>query len=201
MEEKKKVIKESQKRKKHSAVKRVVFLFWCVLFLCIGIGISFVIRAIEKSKMPTQKTVAVSPATECVAKACVWLSGVDEENWNYDKVSAIFSDLTVDVEGNYSSEDEKWHWAVVDPSYSECEELAYIKLGEFFRDMVIAQGNIEADEGTADVTKDVDAKLTELFGMPIAEYLKTCDIDLMPPKEDLVSKVVLSEEGGAADEK
>lgn len=192
MAERNNAIRESHKKKKHSAIKRLVFLFWCVLFLCIGIGISFLIGFIQKRNLPTQKIVQVSPAPECVAKACIWLSGVDEEYWDYDKVSSIFSDLSVDVQGDYIAEEKTWQWTVSDESFAACEDSAYDKLGVFFKDIIVKEGNIETN---------IDEKLTELLGMPLSDYLRTCDIDLMPSKEELLSKVLLLEQGGTSNEK
>lgn len=192
MEDNRQALKQRPKKSKHSAVRKLTFLFWCVLFLCIGIGIGFMIRNLGKKKTPTERIVTVSPAPECVAKACIWLSGVDEIYWDYDTVSAVFSDLSVELQGNYLQEESKWQWTVSDPSYVACEALAYEKLGDFFKKIIIAEGNFDAD---------VDDKLTDLLGMPLSDYLKTCDIDLMPSKEELVSKVHLEEQGGASDEK
>lgn len=180
---------KEKRRKKHKAFRNALLVVCNLLFLVIGALICFIyMKWNDSSKdqniVATTRTYAISVTEECTAKAAVWLNGVDETYWDYDSVAACFADLGVEAEGSLMQDTNLWQWNITEEKYINCEKQAYDRLAVLFRNIMITQGHLENLS-----EEQVDVQLQELLGKPLAEYLQDCDIDLMPSKEELLSKV------------
>jgi len=181
--------RKEKRRRKHKALRGVLLLVCNLLFLAIGALLCFIFLKLKEqpknqSDAQAVKTCVVSVAEECTAKAAVWLNGVEETYWDYDSVAACFAGLGVEAEGTYMQDTGLWQWNIAEEEYNACEKQAYDRLADLFRGILISQGHLENLS-----EEQVDVQLQELLGKPLAEYLQGCDIDLMPSKEELLSKV------------
>lgn len=175
--------KREQRRKKHTILRTLLIGLLCLLFFTTGAVVAGVILSKEETVVKeTQKQIIISLSETCIARAGIWLSGVEESSWDYEKLQETFSNLEVVVGGEYQEESDTWTWTVSEESYLACEQLAYEDLGKLFQEILVSQGGLTECSET-----ELEEGLTQILGMPLVDYLKTCDISLMPSKEAILA--------------
>ena len=95
--------------------------------------------------------------------------------------------LTIQVDLNLeatSGTEGTFHCGILPENYDMCEQAAYEAFAESFRELLAERLHMAGYTGGTD-EEDLEALVTETFGMSTVSYLMTCGPALLPSLEDL----------------
>ncbi len=180
-----------RKKKKKNPVGLVISIL-CINFLFFVAGF-MVYRILDQKEEVAQNkeyTVIVDPSDYMVGKALNWLSDIDDMKFSYEEVKEVFSGLKIEI--HYSDNPENGEMYVVgDESYVACEMVAYEKMAQYYKGIFRVNAGLEDCE-----EKELDQAIEELLGMPLPEFLRGCDIGLMPSREEVLKMIPVYENKG-----
>lgn len=159
----------------------ILITFNAVIFL-LGYVAHDMLKTKEEEVIWENAYVQIYPTDHLISKAAVWLSSIQDYELDYQNLERDFGNLSVELTKMYDEQGD-FSWSVNEESYLLCEKKAYEKLGEIFVEVLMQDKKFQEKS-----REEVESSLTELLEMSITDYLKNCEIDLMPTKEDLISQ-------------
>ena len=96
-------------------------------------------------------------------------------------------ELTIQVNLNLEATtnfEGTFHCGILPESYEVCEQAAYEAFAEVFRELLTERLHLAGYTGGTD-REDLEALVTETFGMPTVSYLMTFGPALLPSLEEL----------------
>ena len=124
---------------------------------------------------------------QAAVEAYIWLQDIDAVSVSYRDVESCMQKLTIQVSLNLeaTTDFEGTFLCSIQPeSYNVCEQAAYEAFAETFRELLAERLRMAGYTGGTD-KEDLEALVTETFGMSTVSYLMACGPALLPSLEDL----------------
>lgn len=126
--------------------------------------------------------------TEQVAVAAfIWLQDIEAVYVSLEDVESGMQKLTIQIGLNLEATTDSegnFHCGILPESYDACEQAAYEAFAESFRELLAERLRMAGYTGYTD-KEDLEALVTETFGMSTVSYLMACGPALLPSMEDL----------------
>ena len=124
---------------------------------------------------------------QAAVTAFIWLQDIEAVSISPEDVESCMHKLTVQVDLNLEATTDfegTFRCSILPESYNVCEQAAYEAFAEVFREL-LAERLRMADYAGGTEKEDIEALVTETFGMSTVSYLMTCGPALLPSLEDL----------------
>lgn len=175
-----KALKKSNRRKS--------VLIWVLIILLIAIAAAtgyLGYTQYKKSKEPVN--LYYSMTEEASARAYVWLSKIDDMNLSYDDVKECMGDFNLEVIKTPTDQKGVYSLSLAEKAYEYCENQAEVGLEKAYKKVVSDRITSSGYEGT--ITDDtVENLMMDTFGLSVSDYLKECNITLLPSEEEIIAK-------------
>lgn len=162
----------------------IAVLVIVIVVLAVIMGV-FAIKQYQESKKPVYEYVSMTE--EASARAFVWLSKIEDTDLSYDDVKACMGEFNLELVKTPTEEKGKYDRQLADGAYEYLQSQATVGLEKAYRLAVTRRIQNFGYEGTIDDAL-VEKLMKETFGLSVSEYLKQCDITLLPTKEELTEK-------------
>ena len=124
---------------------------------------------------------------QAAVSAFIWLQDIEAVSVTLEDVESCMEKLTVQVDLNLeatSNSEGAFHCGILPESYDVCEQTAYEAFAGVFRELLAERLHMAGYTGGTD-KEDLEALVTETFGMSTVSYLMTFGPALLPSLEDL----------------
>ena len=124
---------------------------------------------------------------QAAVTAFIWLQDIEAVSVSFQEVESCMGKLTIQVGLNLEAatySEGAFHCGILPESYDVCEQAAYEAFAEVFRELLTERLRLAGYTGGTD-KEDLEALVTETFGMPTVSYLMTFGPALLPSLEDL----------------
>ena len=124
---------------------------------------------------------------QAAVSAFIWLQDIEAVTVSLEDVESCMGKLAIQVDLNFeavSNSEGAFHCGILPESYNTCEQTAYEAFAVVFRELLAERLHMAGYTGGTD-KEDLEALVTETFGMPTVSYLMTFGPALLPPLEDL----------------
>ena len=124
---------------------------------------------------------------QAAVTAFVWLQDIEAVSVSFQEVESCMQKLTIQVGLNLEAATDfegAFRCGILPESYDICEQAAYEAFAESFRELLTERLRLAGYTGGTD-KEDLEALVTETFGMPTVSYLMTFGPALLPSLEDL----------------
>lgn len=126
--------------------------------------------------------------TEQVAvTALIWLQDIEAVSVSLDEVESYMQELTVKVNLNLETSSDiegAFHSGILPESYDVCEQAAYEAFAAVFKKLLTERLRMAGYTESTD-NENIEALVTETFGMSTVSYLMNYGPALLPSLEDL----------------
>ena len=132
-------------------------------------------------------TAELDLAEQAAVTAFIWLQDIEAVSVSLEDVESSMGKLPVRVDLNLeaATDDEgTFRCGILPESYDACEQAAYEAFAAVFRELLTERLRIADYTGGTD-EEDIEALVTETFGMSTVSYLMACGPTLLPALEDL----------------
>ena len=124
---------------------------------------------------------------QAAVEAYIWLQDIEAVSVSLEDVESCMRELTIQI--NLSLEvttdfEGTFLCSIQPESYNVCEQAAYEAFADIFRELLAERLRMSGYTGGTD-KDDLEALVTETFGMSTVSYLMTYGPALLPPLEDL----------------
>ena len=124
---------------------------------------------------------------QAAVAAFIWLQDIEAVSVSLEDVESSMQKLTIqvdlDLEASTDSEGT-FRFDIAPESYNVCEQAAYEAFAESFSELLAERLRMAGYTGGTD-KEDLEALVTETFGMSTVSYLTTYGPALLPSLEDL----------------
>jgi len=132
-------------------------------------------------------TAKLDMTTQAAVTALDWLQDIEAVSISLEDVEEYMQDLTIEV--NLSMEqtarcEGTFYCNILPESYDACNQAAYEAFAAAFEELLAERLCMAGYTGSID-KENIEALVTETFGMPTVSYLMSCGPKLLPPLEDL----------------
>lgn len=158
-------------------------LIGLVFIMAATIGL-FIFKEYNDSKQI--KYSYVSMTDEASARAYVWLNEIDDMPLSFDDVKECMGDFNLEIVLTPTEERGTYVQSLADGSYEYVENQAKTGFEKAYRLVVISRLKDSGVEGEC-TDETVDELMSKTFGVTVAEYLDSCEVELIPSKEKLES--------------
>ena len=170
-------------------VTKNIILF--LLILGLSISTAFLIylhffRSDDKG-LAGEWTAELDLTEQAAVAAFIWLQDIEGVSVSLEDVEAAMQGLTVQIDLNLEAvtgPQGTFQGAVLPESYSACEQAAYEAFAAVFRELLAERLRMAGYTGGTD-EEDLEALVTETYGMSTVSYLRDYGPALLPSLEDL----------------
>ena len=124
---------------------------------------------------------------QAAVTAFIWLQDIEGVSVSLEDVESGMQKLTVQVDLNLEAttgSEGAFRCGILPESYNVCEQDAYEAFASVFRELLAERLRMAGYTGGTD-KEDIEALVTETFGMPTVSYLMAYGPVLLPSLEDL----------------
>ena len=162
-----------------------------LLILCLSISTAFLaylyfFKSGDRN-LSGDWTAELDLTEQAAVSAFIWLQDIEAVSVTLEDVESCMEKLTVQVDLNLeatSNSEGAFHCGILPESYDVCEQTAYEAFAGVFRELLAERLHMAGYTGGTD-KEDLEALVTETFGMPTVSYLMTFGPALLPSLEDL----------------
>ena len=132
-------------------------------------------------------TAELNLTEQAAVTAFIWLQDIEAVSVSLEDVESSMQKLTVQLDLNLEAASDlegTFHYSIRPESYEVCEQAAYEAFAEVFRELLAERLRMAGYTGGTD-EEDLEALVTETFGMSTVSYLMTFGPALLPSLEDL----------------
>ena len=174
-----------RKNRRKSIFIVILILIIAILIGCFGI---FAIKEYKASKEPSFEYVSMTE--EASARALVWLSQIDDIDLSYDDVENCMGSFNLEVVKTPTEEKGVYTISLADNSYEYCQSQAQTGFEKAYKSAVKSRIIASGYEGNVS-DETIEDLMMQTFGMSVSEYLKQCNVKLLPAKDELLQEVTL----------
>ena len=168
--------------------KNIILL---LLVLCLSISTAFLVYLhffkSDGRSLSGEWTAELDLTEQAAVTAFVWLQDIEAVPVSLEDVESHMQKLTVQVDLNLEATTEfegAFRCGILPESYDVCEQAAYEAFAEAFRELLTERLRMAGYTGGTD-KEDLEALVTQTFGMSTVSYLMTFGPALLPSLEDL----------------
>ena len=124
---------------------------------------------------------------QAAVAAFIWLQDIEAVSVSLEDVESGMRNLTIQVNLNLDETTDfegTFRCGILPESYNMCEQAAYEAFASVFRELLAERLRMAGYTGGTD-KEDIEALVTETFGMPTVSYLMAYGPVLLPSLEDL----------------
>ena len=124
---------------------------------------------------------------QAAVTAFIWLQDIEAVYVSFEDVESGMQKLTVQIDLNLDAATDyegTFRCSILPESYNMCEQAAYEAFAAAFRELLAERLRMAGYTGGTD-KEDIEALVTETFGMSTVSYLMTNGPALLPSLEDL----------------
>ena len=180
-------------RSKREIIMKNVIKRTIVILLVLSLGISTAVLAYlhfsksDDRSLSGEWTAELDLTQQAAVKAFIWLQDIEAIPVSLEDVESCMRKLTVQVNMNFEPTTDAagfFHCSILPESYDVCEQDAYEAFAAVFRELLKERLRMAGYTGGTDA-EDIEALVTETFGMPTVTYLMTYGPVLLPSLEEL----------------
>ena len=141
----------------------------------------------SNSSLSGEWTAELDLTEQAAVTAFIWLQDIEAVTVSLEDVESCMQKLTIQVGLNLEAATDfegAFRCGILPESYDVCEQAAYEAFAEVFRELLTERLRLAGYAGGTD-KEDLEALVTETFGMPTVSYLMTFGPALLPSLEDL----------------
>ncbi|MCH5271956.1 MAG: hypothetical protein J1E83_14650 [Lachnospiraceae bacterium] len=172
-------------------IKNMILL---LLILSLSISTAFLIYLhffkSDGRSLSGEWTAELNLTEQAAATAFIWLQDIEGVSVSFQDVESGMQKLTVQVVLNLEAttgSEGAFHCSILPESYNMCEQAAYEAFAAIFRELLAERLRMAGYTGDTD-KDDLEALVTETFGMSTVSYLMTYGPALLPSLEDLQAR-------------
>ena len=162
-----------------------------LLFLSLSISTTFLaylhfFKSDDRS-LSGEWTAELDLTEQAAVTAFIWLQDIEAVSVSLEDVESCMRKLTVQVDLNLEAASDfegTFRCSILPESYNVCEQAAYEAFAAVFRELLAERLRMAGYTGGTD-KEDLEALVTDTFGMSTVSYLMTCEPALLPSLEDL----------------
>ena len=162
-----------------------------LLILSLGLSTAFLaylhfFKSDDRS-LSGEWTAELDLTEQAAVTAFIWLQDIEAVSVSLEDVESYMQKLTVQIGLNLEATTDSegaFHCGILSESYDVCEQAAYEAFAASFRELLAERLRMAGYTGGTD-DEDLEALVTETFGMSTVSYLMTCGPALLPSLEDL----------------
>lgn len=170
------------KRKNRKKSIWISILLIVVFVLLVVIAVGAWKNYSKKYKEPVH--IYASMTEEATARAYVWLSKIEDTDISYEDVKACMGDFNIEIVKTPSKVKGEYTYSLADGAYEYCMNQATVGLEKAYKKAVCGRISHVGYEGELS-DELVESLMQDTFGMSVAEYLKQCEITLLPKAEEI----------------
>lgn len=124
---------------------------------------------------------------QAAVTALIWLQDIEAVSVSLEDMESCMPKLTIQVDLNLEATSDfegAFRCSVLPESYDACRQAAYEAFAAVFRELLTERLRLAGYTGGTD-REDIEALVTETFGMSSVPYLMTFGPALLPSLEDL----------------
>lgn len=124
---------------------------------------------------------------QAAVAAFIWLQDIEAVPISLEDVESGMQKLTIQISLNLEATTDSegtFRCGILPESYDECEQAAYESFVSVFRELLAERLRMAGYTGSTE-KEDLEALVTETFGMSTVSYLMTFGPALLPSLEDL----------------
>ena len=170
-------------------VKKNTILY--LLILCLSISTAFLVYLhFFKSggrNLSGEWTAELDLTEQAAVTAFIWLQDIEAVSVSLEDVESCMQMLTIQVDLNLEAAtayEGAFRFSIQQENYDACEQAAYEAFAEVFRGLLTERLRMAGYTGGMD-KEDLEALVTETFGMSTVSYLMNFGPALLPSLEDL----------------
>ena len=165
----------------------IIFL----LLLGLSISTAFLIylhffRSDDKG-LSGEWTAELDLTEQAAVTAFIWLQDIEGVSVSLEDVEAAMQKLTIQIDLNLEAatgSEGTFYGTVLPESYSACDQAAYEAFAAVFRELLAERLRMAGYTGGTD-EEDLEALVTETYGMSTVSYLRDYGPALLPSLEDV----------------
>ena len=173
---------------KGKVIKNIILL---LLILILGISTAFLAYLhffkSDQRILSGEWTAELDLTEQAAVNAFIWLKDIEAVSVTFKDVESCMRKLTIQVDLNLEATTDfegTFRCSILPESYDVCEQAAYEAFAEVFRELLTERLRKAGYTGGTD-KEDLEALVTETFGMSTVTYLMTFGPALLPSLEDL----------------
>ena len=141
----------------------------------------------DGKRLSGEWTAELNLTEQAAVTAFIWLQDIEAVSVSLEDVESCMQKLTVQIDLNLEAASDfegAFHCSILPESYDVCEQAAYEAFAEAFRELLAERLRMAGYSGGTD-KEDLEALVTETFGMSTVSYLRTFGPALLPSLEEL----------------
>ena len=141
----------------------------------------------DRGSLSGEWTTELDLTEQAAVAAFVWLQDIEAVSVTLEDVESRMGKLTIQVDLSLEATSDfegAFHCGILPESYDVCEQAAYEAFAAVFRELLAERLHMAGYTGGTD-EEDLEALVTETFGMSTVSYLMTFGPALLPSLEDL----------------
>lgn len=169
-------------------IKNVILV---LLFFTLGISIAFLVYvhffASDGETLSGEWTAEVDMTKQAAFTAYDWLQDIEAVSVSLEEMESYMQGLTIEVNLTLEQTDRaegNFQCRIVPESYDTCNQAAYEAFAAAFQDILVQRLHMAGYTDSTD-EEDIEALVTETFGMSTVPYLMSYAPALLPTLEDL----------------
>ena len=132
-------------------------------------------------------TAELDMTEQAAVTALIWLQDIEAVSVSLEDMESSMRKLTIQVDLALEPTTDfggTFHCSILPESYDVCKQAAYEAFAAAFRELLTERLRLAGYTGGTD-REDIEALVTETFGMSTVSYLMACGPALLPSLEDL----------------
>ena len=132
-------------------------------------------------------TAELDMTEQAAVTALIWLQDIEAVSVSLEDMESSMRKLTIQVDLVLEPTADfggTFHCSILPESYDVCKQAAYEAFAAAFRELLTERLRLAGYTGGTD-REDIEALVTETFGMSTVSYLMVCGPALLPSLEDL----------------
>lgn len=169
-------------------IKNVIFV---LLLLTLGASTALLTYlhffAADDKNLSGEWTAQLDMTEQAAVAAFGWLQDIEAASVSLEQVESYMQDMTIQVNLILEQTDRSggtFRCNILPESYEACSQAAYEAFATVFRELLADRLRMAGYTGSTDEA-DVEALVTETFGMSTVAYLMACGPALLPSLEEL----------------
>ena len=141
----------------------------------------------DDSSLSGEWTAELDLTEQAAVAAFLWLQDIEAVSVSFMDVESCMQDMTIQVVLNLEATTEfegDFQCYILSENYDACKQAAYEAFATVFRELLTERLRMAGYMGGTD-KEDLEALVTETFGMSTVSYLMTFGPKLLPSLEDL----------------
>lgn len=175
-------------------MKNIKYVVFTLLLITLGISTALLVYlhffASDNEDLSGEWTAELDMTEQAAVAAYSWLQDIEAVSVTIEDIESYMQDLTIQVNltlEQTARSEGTFHCIVSPESYDACEKAAYEAFAFVFQELLAERLHMAGYIDSAD-SEDIEALVTETFGMSTVSYLKSCGPALLPSLEDLQTR-------------